>query len=817
MATKKLRMKFFCYTLTLGFLCCTNLGLFAQSPQPFWTEDFSGAQTPPNWTTNDPSGNNALWQHCSTPNNCPIYILNESNQLQNTVFHAPSAENGLMWMNSEALGNLSTPHLSQLSTPAIDCSTQSEVWVEFYSQITTSTLAPFGNAVLRVATSNTPSTEWTTFPLYNNLIVTAISSLNPQPIKIDISEIAANQSTVYIQWQWRGDFEFAWSLDDIALYNEKPRPENAIWYEDFCNGLEDWEISTEFNDIPWDWHPSGNLGEGVFSNASHYLHSPTAYNGVAILDYDLLVTSGDPGNIPNFPYPLVKAELISPTLDLSNINVKLDLEFYQVIRRLNAVGNNAFSSVSVSIDNGDTWQDPLNVNPFLFVDAPPLNNKIYLPLSDIEGEAEVKIKFTYYGDFYYWAIDDIVLIERPANDLMVESNYFAISPNYSTPYSQTNPIHFLADFTNIGSETQDSVQFSVKIEQENTTVFQTQDFYPSVAVNTGNMVSLFEETFLPLPEENSIGQYKGIYEVSNPNEDFRPENDTLGFVFEISDSTFAKENGVTGNVAPFQTPSYSIGNVFYIPNGEGWYARYISFAANEPPGISNEGKRVEVLLFEWDGQSSEEFVVNSETEMLLVAGGDYTFQSGDADRLITIPIFDEVALKDDTYYVPVIRYQSFTGQPLPMSVNRNFNYRATHDLTTDLGRTQFASAVDIGNNGLFNLAGFEPVFQVIPVIRLHIGPTPVATKDIPLPYENKIAIQPNPVRDNLQLDINLIKPADKIRIKLLNLQGHIVLNHYLSHFQKGRVDFSVRHLPSGTYFLHIRTDSGVRTEKVTIF
>ena len=815
-------MKFWSYTFISWLWCLSMSWLCAQTVMPFWTEDFSGAQIPMGWTNEDASGNDALWEYCSTEESCLVSILNENGQLYETAFQAITANNGFVWMNSDTLGNLPSPHLSQLTTNAINCEGRDEVWVSFYSQITTSIFAPYNNAVLRVATSNTPETEWTDFLLYNNLIVGAISSRNPQPIKFDISEVAANQSTVYIQWQWRGELEQAWLLDDVALYDSKPSPANALWYEDFCNGIGDWEIQTELNDIPWAWHPSGNMGHGVFSAADHYLHSPTAYNGVALLDYDFLITNGDPANIPNFPYPLVKAEFISPTIDLSDITTPLDLEFYQLIRRLNAVGNNAFSSVAVSIDNGNTWETSVDVNPFLFTDDPPLDNKIYMPLVDIEGEPAVKIKFTYHGDFFYWVIDDITLIERPDYDLMMETDYFAIPPNYSTPFSQISPIPFLANFKNIGKAAQDSVLFSVCIKKEEESLFQTQNLFHSVAANAGSDNNPFEEMMLFSNTPNSKGNYRGIYRVKSPNKDFRPENDSLDFIFEISDTTFAKENGPAGNITSLQNPSYSIGNVFYVPNGMGWYARYISFSGSEPPGVPIEGKRVDVLLYEWDGNSDEEFTVNAETDMELIAFYNYEFRSGDGDKLIDIPILDETPLNDDTYYLPVIRYNSVNEQVFPMSINRNFNYHASRDVSNDLGKTHHASAVDIGNNGRFNLAGFEPVFSVIPVIRLHIGDNPdlntppVFTKNIALSSENKIMVHPNPLKAQLNISIDLVQPTEKLWIKIFNIHGQIVFNRHLKHFQKGNLSYAVHKLPRGTYFLQILTPEGSRTKKLII-
>lgn len=218
-----LKINKFSAFLLLFFITCSLQGQTA-----FWSEDFSDGNIPAGWTNEDVSGNNALWTWCGDPatgaaDGCPTIWDDATNQ--QVPFRASTSGNGFVTLDSDAIGNVPGGHQSQLTTTAIDCSSRGEVWLNFQAHIGVFTVNASSGAVIRVSTN---AADWTTFTVFPGLDINERWSENPENIIIDISEVAANQSTVYIQWEWTGDFEYFWNIDDVQLFDTNPTPANNL-------------------------------------------------------------------------------------------------------------------------------------------------------------------------------------------------------------------------------------------------------------------------------------------------------------------------------------------------------------------------------------------------------------------------------------------------------------------------------------------------------------------------------------------------------------------------------------------------------------
>ncbi|MBK8950552.1 MAG: T9SS type A sorting domain-containing protein [Flavobacteriales bacterium] len=72
---------------------------------------------------------------------------------------------------------------------------------------------------------STDLTTWTDFIPFTCLVTGSAQppcsrwSANPQGIALDITSVAANQSSVYLRFQWLGGWEYFWAIDDLALSN----------------------------------------------------------------------------------------------------------------------------------------------------------------------------------------------------------------------------------------------------------------------------------------------------------------------------------------------------------------------------------------------------------------------------------------------------------------------------------------------------------------------------------------------------------------------------------------------------------------------
>lgn len=200
--------------------------------EAFFSEDFSGGGIPAGWTNVDdltPLGQEpVLFEWSNDPSDVSVAQGSFGNLVG--TFNAPGASNGYLWANSDR-GLSAAPaenHLTRLTTSAIDCSGQLSIMLSMQS-----TIGVFDNDAsefvkVRVSTDLTTWTDFAPFPC----LVTGDAtppcsrfSFNPEFVAVDISSVAANQSTVYIQFEWQGGWEYWWGIDDVQL---SPLPDYEI-------------------------------------------------------------------------------------------------------------------------------------------------------------------------------------------------------------------------------------------------------------------------------------------------------------------------------------------------------------------------------------------------------------------------------------------------------------------------------------------------------------------------------------------------------------------------------------------------------------
>jgi len=143
-----------------------------------------------------------------------------------------------------------------------------------------------------------------------------------------------------------------------------------------------------------------------------FVNSPTACNGAAVFHAENYLTDGFFDEFPtgNPPYPVHTSDLISPSIDLSNGEEPV-VKFYQHFAGLNGNGaSNRGAVFEYSIDGGESWLPSIAVNDDLqgneFSSTSDLKE---IPIPEAAGSDNVKLKFTFDGDFYFWSIDDVVI------------------------------------------------------------------------------------------------------------------------------------------------------------------------------------------------------------------------------------------------------------------------------------------------------------------------------------------------------------------------------------------------------------------------
>lgn len=196
--------------------------------QVFYQQLFDSPGLPTGWTTTDPSGNNVLWAKCTNvTTDCHA-------DLGYDAFAGADKANGFMVLDSDGAGDLGAgiTHQSRLNSAAIDCSGKPQVYAVFEHQIGVYDYAADENAQLFVSNNGT---TWTAFTLFDNITGAGGTrfSDNPTVSGIDISTVAGNQATVYLRWEWIGNYEYWWTLDDVRLTTIDPSPANDLAVSSF--------------------------------------------------------------------------------------------------------------------------------------------------------------------------------------------------------------------------------------------------------------------------------------------------------------------------------------------------------------------------------------------------------------------------------------------------------------------------------------------------------------------------------------------------------------------------------------------------------
>lgn len=802
------------YILVLLFAVHTT------SAQVFWSEDFSEDMLPANWLTEDANpegGSNTIWEICNTPGSCAPA------NLTNFPFQSETVANGYAIVDSDAAGPISPGnHVSRLTSPAIDCSNQDQVFLEFQSFILTASLNAAEHAIVKVWTD----TDTLILKPYPRLFQddSNEASENPEILNFNISDIAANQASVYIQWEWTGNYEFFWCIDDIRLSNiDIISPARTVWFERFDTGGEGWEVYPDTLEAKWTWDPFGDLSNSVLYFTSDPINSASAHDGVMMFNADYYTFMGQPND---GPYPYYQSELWSPVIDLSEVSAPVSLNFSQLVNKLNEApdaptnddGQKLFSSFQYSLDGGETWSDPIDANPTLGVQEMYYSTESFT-LEGLEGQANVRLKFTFAGDLFFWVLDDIALVERAQYDLTLNSESYAIMPNAITPISQISEEIFAASVRNPGLAPAEGSQLNLTIEEEENgqIIYDESEALGTIEPGfSANNVAL--ETRLDPMSIQNTGTYKGVYSIALDSTDAIPDNNEISWYFEISDTTFAKETGYTSNASASINSeidySFTYGNVFYVPNGSDYQATSISF------GIWNTGeledRTVNAYIYKLIGDENNDLFIQENERVGPIGFYSYTFDGNEGRSLITVPVnpdFEPIPLEDSTSYITAIEYTTTDTQQIYFNTSDEYNYELTWVASDSANSRRYISVVDVGNSGTFNPAGFG--FDVVPQVRLNIQLVLDDTEqDI---FETaEIKIGPNPSKDFLSLWFDLGEKVEELQVLIRDSSGKIVNSKKFSNIQQKELTFDARKWPSGLYLLELQNGTSLYNKKFII-
>ncbi len=596
----------------------------------------------------------------------------------------------------------------------------------------------------------------------------------------------------------------------------------------FTDSLNGWTVnSISCGGVPtnyqlWQWTPDGDISDqGAYVGGGGLMASPTMCTGVAYFDSDYYDNDGTPNNFGNGPCAAPQVgELISPPIDISQYNVAgVSLVFYQATRQFQSA-----YIVGWSTDGGVTW-DSTFINTDLPINSGHITGLVRVPLPGAAGASDLRIKFRYEGNYYYWMIDDVYIVEQEANNMQVNS-FYAIPQNAQFPQGELDPIYFLADIENVGAVDQTNVNLNVTIVNDDTgeEVFSADNFYGDVMANQLVENIPFDEVFVP---EVPQGSYTGTYTISADEPDFDESNNTQTFHFMVTDSTYAKETGATRTVFPAESNwddtephSWAYGNCYYITNGSGKFMSSMSFGIGNAAEIPD--RDLLLTVYKWvddneDGNCDPD-------ERTRVALGLYTIQGTEnPEDLVTVyvPGFPDdempLMLEDDTYYVVMVEYITEDQVDFVLSASEDYNYQAMAFITGPDILNQPRYAAMLGINGDLSVEPYSWVgfgLDIVPVVRMNVSPVTFVNE--PLSEANKVNLFPNPVQDQLTVSLDMEQRFDKVYVRISDLHGRILSEATYDDVWQTTLQFDTSAYPSGTYQLTIITDKGHTTRRFVV-
>ncbi|MEM1322288.1 MAG: T9SS type A sorting domain-containing protein [Bacteroidota bacterium] len=660
-------------------------------------------------------------------------------------------------------------------------------------------------------------------------------------IKLFTNELETN-TTYYIRlWSGFSGNDHSGTFRICAYQDNVSLPNPVFWEATFDEGLGDWEVVTD-NELAdtSTWRHTTEASQGRFGQ--HRLLSPTAGNGWMLFDADYFLTKDSGAIFTEPPWPVWRGELISPVIDCSNEeNVKL--QFWQYARML--FGE---TSLCYSLNGGATWSAPIEINADLPAsEGTPISDSQILPLPMLDDQERVRLKFVFAGDFYVWLIDDVRLMGKVPNSKTLDMFDLSYPENIQTPVHQVAPIRFASSPYHAAAGLR-NINFQLAIEDPtgSSPYFSTQLHFDTIAnINFDDLI--FPDAFTP--KSQLVTSYQATYTIRADGVNFDPDLHQRTYTFFVTDSTYAREDGPNRSVRPAdglfapQTPhSYAMGNSFYVhrqvdpETGQRLHATSVSFQLTNLQ--EHRDKELMIKLYEWEDRNGDQLALlgGSPDELTLVGLQTYTppqnASDGDLGQIITIPLAAfpggtipyPPALREGKNYLAVVEYNTNRDNDnIIFEASETFDYSQTIRFYEHLNEARYTHVLKIGGEDYFRAAPTADLnttnlgHNVTPLVRLNVRPLDATTSTVEqLPQEHRLQLFPNPVQDQLFVDLALETTSDVLQISILNVEGKVMMVRQYPEVREQRILLNVRQLPSGSYWLRVDSQEGQRSNKFVV-
>ena len=327
--------------------------------------------------------------------------------------------------------------------------------------------------------------------------------------------------------------------------------DETLWSEDFADETTP-NITTEDIAGYGDWRWSNESPGGMWSENAGVIQSLTADNGFMIMEADFYNT-GPQNGLPEDGQTVgenpINATFTIGPIDLTNSETsELVLQFYSNYRICCYYSPSDANDLNVymSTDGGLNFNDlnyiegetyEVNVEKETFSQI-PLGNYLTLDSLGSLNADNVYFKFEWVGTHYFWMIDDLSVIQRPAYDLKMQSAWLTMEnpaniEYYSIPETQM-PDEMLigAEVYNYGYNDETNITLNGSIES---TSYGSYIEYELVESDSTGYIETdyFDVSML------TAGTYDFTAEIISSGDEATPEDNTLTREFVISENVYA--------------------------------------------------------------------------------------------------------------------------------------------------------------------------------------------------------------------------------------------------------------------------------------
>ena len=632
------------------------------------------------------------------------------------------------------------------------------------------------------------------------------------------------------------------SQSEVASYYQG---ETVIWSEDFASGIPTtWmnygtAVGVADLDAKWEYRgttttPSNAVGSrgayaGPAGTGQLPIQSTTAANGFVVFDSDFLDNAGIAGNFCGTGALACAPHVANLETGVINLlgHPTVDLLFTQYYRRFAGAGGVQTvpaTYLDFSTDGGVTWSGNVTLNAGIAVNsATTRNSAIAVSIGQYVGnQANVKIRFRFDGDYYFWQMDDIKIISTPKNrmtftagsdgspaqDIVFGANQESARMGRMT-LKQVRPIAFDANCFNSGQNAQTNVKLQMKIFNATTGAMVQTINSPIIAslasgdTATWNQLNTYTTSWTP----SAVGRYDFTYNLVSDSVSIA--SDTLGSVI-VSDSVMSLDYGNWNNSIGASTNTTQWGDGSQMTNMQELVNDEMLFGARVYLGSTSQaGAILELAVYDssafggntsgWDANKLVAYGQQVLTASDITNGyAEYNFADTVTGRGVLLN-FSNIG-----YYFNLTMYNNSGANTLLIRNDQTFGARSGT-------KYMYLAALSSWYSGYSNSLTFNnlwihsincPATNAANCMTTSLGENPL----------NQVVLAPNPASDFVNVNFGLLYGEHAVEV--LDLSGKVVRSTKV--MADANVPIFVGDLQRGLYLVRIAKGGDVKTFKVSV-